>query len=321
MKINKKLTLTAALAAALSLTAGAFVVDWDKIEHWAGEGPHKAALIVQFADGGEEKAYVWGYRWAEDDYEPSGEEVFRTISTECNDLYLFTQFTGPMGSTVCGIGYSNDNAVAGAIEYDFESALDDPCISFNWFTPNTLLGQKEAPGWDTPDLCEEAIEEAKTTHILDHPINAAAYGYACYDYDHWHKYSDDPAIRWHAGWYKGYWSYWVGGTDSESLSYSGLGFTSRKLSDGSVDAWKYTYLDGPVDGSYVDGSTGASAPWHELDYSHFNTSGIDSPAMAENGVKEVKMYRIDGTPVSVESHGEHGVYIIIENNKAKKIIK
>lgn len=322
MKSNKKLSITAILAASLSLTASAFVIDWNKIEHWAGEGPRKAALVVQFVDGGEERAYVWGYRWTgDDDVQPSGEDMFRAISAECSDLYLFTQFTGPMGSTVGGIGYSEDNAVAEAIEYDFETALEDPCISFNWFTPNALLGQKEAPGWDTPDLCEQAIEEARQTHILDHPINAATYGYACYDYDHWLMMVGDPAIRWQAGWYKGYWSYWVGGADSESLSYSGLGFTSRKLSDGAVDAWKFTILDGPVGGGYVDGATGASAPWYEPDYSHFNTAGIESPATDESATDRVKMFRIDGTPIAADGRNEHGVYIIIENNKAKKIIK
>ena len=319
MRMRKKHFSIAAIILGVSLTAEAFVIDWDKIEHWAGEGSRKAALVVQFNDGGEEKAYVWGYRWTEDDPQPSGEDMFRAIASECNDLYLFTQYTGWMGNTVCGVGYSPDNSVAGHIEYDFDTAMEDPCISFNWFSANTLLGQTSTPGWDTPEICEEAIEKAKTTHILEHPIDARKYGYACYDYDHWHKNGGNTSLRWHAGGYKGYWSYWVGGTDSESLSYSGLGYTSRKLNDGSVDAWKYAYLDGPVGSDYVDGTTGATPEWHEPDYRHFNKSATVIP-VADMGNDSRKIYRIDGSPVAGQGSLTSGIYIMIEGNKAKKII-
>ncbi len=318
MKIRKFNPAIASGLLAMSLTANAFVVDWDKIRHWAGEGSNKAALVVQFDDGGEEKAYVWGYRWEDEEVQPSGEDVFRAIATECNDLYLFTQFTGWMGNTVCGIGYSKEDAVANYIEFDFESAMEDPCISFNWFSANEMLGQTSTPGWDTPELCEQAIEDSKTTHILEHPINARNYGYACYDYDHWQKYDGDPSMRWHAGWYKGYWSYWVGGADSESLSYSGLGYTSRKLSNGSVDAWKYTYLDGPV-GDNIDGVSGATTPWYELDYDHFDDSGVSSLA-SDNSKHPGKIYRLDGSLVRDISSAAPGVYIIVKGKEAKKII-
>lgn len=57
------------------LSANAFVIDWNKIVHWAGSGNNKAALVVQFADNGPEEAYVWGYRW-NDGQTPSGEDMF-----------------------------------------------------------------------------------------------------------------------------------------------------------------------------------------------------------------------------------------------------
>ena len=318
MKLKKINPTVVLLLLAASLTAEAFVVDWDRIQHWAGNGSKKAALVVQFNDGGEEKAYVWGYRWDDDADQPSGEDMFRAIATNCNDLYLFTQFTGWMGNTVCGIGYSPENSVANHIEFDFASAIEDPCISFNWFSANEMLGQTSTPGWDTPELCDEAIEKSKATHILEHPIDARNYGYACYDYDHWLKSGGDSSIRWHAGWYKGYWSYWVGGVDSESLSYSGLGYSSRKLSDGAVDAWKYTYLDGPV-GDDIDGITGATTPWHELDYNHFNTTGINSQILDET-IRSQKIYRIDGTIVNNLANATPGIYIIIDGKNTRKII-
>lgn len=319
MKLKNSHCLIAAILLAASLTANAFVVEWEKIRHWAGQGPNKAALVVQFDDGGEKRTYVWGYRWADCDTAPSGEDMFRAIASQSYDICLFTQFTGWMGNTVCGIGYSPDNSITDHIEFDFESAMDDPCISFNWFSANELLGQTSAPGWDTPQLCDQAIDQAKLTHIIEHPIDARHYGYACYDYDHWLNFATDSAMRWHAGWYKGYWSYWVGGADSESLSYSGLGYSSRKLSDGTVDAWKYTFLDGPAGGSEADGYTGASTPWHDLDYSHFDKSGI-APASADLPGGNRKFFRVDGTQVADIRAAAPGAYIIVDDNHSEIII-
>ncbi len=313
---NYTLFLTAALA--LSVTANAFVVEWEKIRHWAGTGDNKAALVVQFDDGGAGKAYVWGYRWA-DGEEASGEDMFRAIASSSNDLYLFTQYTGWMGNTVCGIGVSPDNSVATNIVYDFDGAMEDPNISFNWFSANTFLGQTSIPGWDTPDLCAEAIEEAEKTNILEHPVNALTYGYACYDYDHWLMYKPLESVRWHAGWYKGYWSYWVGGVDSESLSYSGLGYTSRKLSDGSVDAWKYTHLTSEGGRDDVDGYSGASTPWHELDYSHFEADKAQLTTVGETLCTPV-YYTLDGMRLSDNRRPDPGIYIVDDGEVKRKII-
>ena len=318
MKIRKTNQVMACLLLSAYLTADAFVVNWDKIRHWAGKGTQKAALVVQFNDGGEEKAYIWGYRWEDPEVRPSGEDMFRAIATECDDLYLFTQYTGWMGNTVCGVGFSKGNSVAEHIEFNFETAMEDPCISFNWFSANEMLGQTSTPGWDTPELCERAIEDSKSTHILEHPIDARNYGYACYDYDHWQRYGGDSSMRWHAGWYKGYWSYWVGGADSESLSYSGLGYSSRRLADGSVDAWKYSFLDGPVGGDF-DGVSGATAAWHDLDYVHFDDTGISLPGN-DSAEYSRHIYRPDGSMVRDLSTAAPGMYIGGEGKETKKIM-
>lgn len=320
---TKYIVASAVLGLSL-LSAQAFVVDWDKIEHWAGSGPNKAALVVQFLDNGLQEAYVWGYRWA-DDAEPSGEDMFRAIATASDDITLFTQYTGWMGNTVCGIGYSKDHVISDFLEFDFNSAREDPNISFNWFSANTTLGQTSVPGWDTQDLCDDAIAESKKTHILDHPINAREYGYACYDYDWWQPYgrTDENTQRWNAGWYKGYWSYWVGGADSESLSYSGVGMTSRKLVDGCVDGWNYMSLEGS---SYTDGMTGASPVWHELNYTHFNESGVGTPTVDRPASTEVVVYNLQGVLLhrfkagtaldDVRSTLDAGTYIINIDNKS-----
>lgn len=317
--MSKNHSLCALCILAVSLTANAFVVDWDKITHWAGKGDARSALVVQFDDGLAEKAYIWGYRWDSTDGQPSGEDMFRAIATECNDLYLFTQYTGRMGNTVCGIGVSPDNAVANYIAYDFDSAQEDPNISFNWFSANGLLGQTSFPGWNTPEICAGSIEKAKETNILEHPIDAKTYGYACYDYDHWFMEKTDNARRWQAGWYQGYWSYWVGGTDSGSLSYSGIGYSSRKLDDRAVDAWKYTPLTAPIGGDTPDGYSGASTPWHELDYIHFTPNGI-APHDVDDTVKQRVIYSLDGIRIPEGVLPKPGFYILIDGTTSRKII-
>ncbi|MBD5289297.1 MAG: T9SS type A sorting domain-containing protein [Bacteroides sp.] len=345
--MKKNLLVLFSALGLVSLGARGFILEWDKIEHWTGEGENRAALVVQFLDNGPEEAYVWGYRWPSGT-EASGEDMFRAIAAASDDLSLFTQFTGPMGNTVCGIGYSLGHTVSDYLEFDFDGAMEDPNISFNWFSANTFLGQSSTPGWDTPDLCQEAIEASKESHILDHPINARQYGYACYDYDWWQPYDlpENELIRWNAGWYKGYWSYWCGGTDSDYFAYSGLGMTSRKLRDGDVDGWKYALLDGPVvfvPGAKresvqnrskrkihqrIDATTGATAAWYPLNYSHFNTTGLHEIASSDNN--EIRVYRADGKVVGNISGSEEiadlskylpaGLYIISDGNKSRKVM-
>lgn len=213
-------------------------VDFNKIQHWTGEGENEAALVVQFNDGTEPRAYVWGYRW--DGY-ASGEDLVRAVARASRSLTVLIQYTGSMGYTLDGVGLSKNRSLTDCLYFDFDEAKD--AVSFDYFNPNTMMGQTGAPGWDTPDMCAAAIEKSRTTGIIDHPINARRYGYPAYDYDCWKVDTDskyyDPALTcWQAGWYDGYWSYWVGTADSEP-TYSGLGMSSRVLENGSVDWWSY----------------------------------------------------------------------------------
>lgn len=58
-----------------------------------------------------------------------------------------------------------------------------------------------------------------------------------YNYDNW-TYSD-PADHWRAGWYQGYWSYWVKDSNEEDWTYSNWGASSRQLVNGSWDGWSF----------------------------------------------------------------------------------
>jgi len=312
-----KKILPLALLAASAVTSQAVVLDWDKIEHWVGEGRYRAALVIQFNDGGPREAYVWGYRWDDGQYEDNrltGEQLFRAIVAGSDDLLLMTQYTGGMGSTVNGIGYfdpKNESPLVDKISFDFDNAKDDERISFDYYSPNELMGQTKAPGAMTPMLCARAIADARDTRVIEHPVNALEYGYPAYDYDWWQPSAelDRDTERWQAGWYDGYWSYWVGGADLYDMSYSGLGFSSRTLGNDGVDGWMFSFLDGPVtDWGILPDLTGE---WCELNYSHFNPSSAEL-TVTGHGDAHYDVYTVSGVRVASDSLDglARGVYII-----------
>ena len=185
-------------------------VDFSKIVHWAGTGENRAALVVQFNDGKEDVAYVWGYRW---NGTASGEDMLREVAACSSALSVLVQYTGSMGSTLDGIGLSKGRKLLDYLEYDFQKAAIDGQVSFGYFEPNTMMGQTSAPGDDTPNMVRTAIEASRTKGIIEHPLNARRYGYPAYDYDFWQlsaAHKEDTDIHWQAGWYDGYWSYWLG---------------------------------------------------------------------------------------------------------------
>lgn len=238
--MKKEIFALALGLATMSVRAGT-TVDFDHIVHWAGEGEKRAALIIQFNDDkANGEAYVWGYRW---NGSASGEDMLRAIARASRCLTPLIQYTGNMGSTLNGIGLTDGrDALCDYLVYDFEGAKDGS--AFDFYNPNTSLGQTDVPGDAGGQMCVDAIERARTVGYIEHPINAFRYGYPSYDYDYW-KLSEDVAYdsgyRWQAGWYEGYWSYWCGGEGdtTDDLSYSGLGMSSRQLEDGSIDLWNF----------------------------------------------------------------------------------
>ena len=311
--INPKLTSLLLLASS-SLAAGAECIDWSAIRYWCGEGPNRAALVVQFdtADSGllNPGALVWGFRW-EEGSEPTGEDLFRTVASQSPDLLLFTQQTGVYGSTVCGIGYAPAVAeITRRLLYDYESAAADPSISFGFDTPVSFMGQTHAPGSDAFNMAMEAIEEAADSHIIEHPLSQKAFGYPAYDYDWW-QLSETVApggkLFWNAGWYKGYWSYWTGSADLGEAGYSGLGMSSVTLADGDINAWRYN--------SGTDASSGAST-WLPLNYDHFETTTGTGNIIRESSATTTEYYSLDGRKLSAPP--AKGIYIVRSGNKAAK---
>lgn len=155
-------------------------VDWDQIQHWAGDpdGQNKCALVIDFQDIEGMESLVWGYRW---NGKKTGEDLIRAVASQSSILTAMIQYTGTMGSTLNGLGVSMNREELDFLYYDFARAAIGGEVSFGYFTPNTSMGQETAPGYEAEQMCIDAIERAKETGIIEHPLNAFFYGYPAYD--------------------------------------------------------------------------------------------------------------------------------------------
>ncbi|RRD63122.1 Ig-like domain-containing protein [Tannerella forsythia] len=202
---------------------------FDDIKYWVGKGQNRAALVIEWHDGNDPDAIVWGYRW---NGNASGLDMISAIAEADPRLIFLRQHTGPMGSTINGLGY---NCPVGSISYDLEGAKTDPRVSFKFQPPYKMSTQTGHPATPEEDV-RKALADGYQTGVIDHPFNAHLYGYPAYDYDYWKCSS---GTHWDAGWYEGYWSYWVRDSQTDDFTYSGLGASSRQLVDGSWDGWSY----------------------------------------------------------------------------------
>ncbi len=253
------LTLAVGITA---LTGAAHPIEFDRILHWTGSGPNKAALVVQYnGDKYGTNAYVWGYRW-EDGETPTGETMMKAICANSSRLSMLTQYTGSMGSTLCGVGYSLNQEVLDHLYFNFDKAKDFEFINFDYYNPSSLMGQTEAPGDRAPEMAQEAIRIAKEgSHYIQHPFDYASYGYPAYDYDCWDIDDETEASggaafyepKWLSAWYEGYWSYWCANSAEQDWMYSGTGFTGRTLRDGAVDGWSFTQFESAMVGGMGEG--------------------------------------------------------------------
>lgn len=310
-------------SAFLALAAPAIAqipVDFDKITHWTGTGENRAALVI-FNDAGasDPHAYVWGYRWPAGETR-NGDDMFKDICANSTELVLLTQLTGQYGSTVCGIGFGDASKLLEHIYFDFDMAKDFEFINFDYYNTSTLFGQKSAPGDDTPQICQEAIDEARTSgkHYIQHPIDYVAYGYPAYDYDCW-KITDEGWDYgwWNSAWYTGYWSYWTARDGDDEWMYSGSGFTGRRLSDGSMDAWSYTMFDEAMVGGMGEGD---APPQNAELYSYRPANTITGINIIEtNEDSPAEYYTIDGLYLGNHVDAK-GIYIVKKSNTTSKIL-
>ena len=74
------------------------VDSFDQIQYWVGSGQNRAALVLQWNDGGNPVSLAWGYRW---DGSASGLDMLRAVAGS-------TQIDDPAGDPVdSGAGADN----------------------------------------------------------------------------------------------------------------------------------------------------------------------------------------------------------------------
>ncbi len=179
----------------------------DSIKNWSGEGSKRAGLIIQWNTGRDKVALAFGYRF---DGSPTGIDMLRCVVENNPQLYGLFQRTNvssgneKYGYTINGIGW------------------DANCSGLPVSIIDTGNGNEVYTSY---------------TGFFDHPRGCSeSVSYPDYDYDNWR--AADEGDLWQAGWYQGYWSYWLKDGDS-NFSYSGVGASGRTLSDGSWDGWNY----------------------------------------------------------------------------------
>jgi len=106
---------------------------FDDIKFWVGEGTNKAMLVIQWNDGKNPDALVWGYKW---NGTKKGYDMINDIAKVDKRLFLLTYDEIMLGRAIAGIGYnfsgeakvsngeSCEPLVDGSIEtdgYDFDS--------------------------------------------------------------------------------------------------------------------------------------------------------------------------------------------------------
>ncbi len=310
------------LLGTVAATATAIEVDFDKITHWTGHGPNRAALVVcNDAGASDPNAYVWGYRW-EDGESPDGDDMFRAVCANSDELVLLTQVTGVYGSTVCGIGFGNAEKLLENIYYDFDKAKESEFINFDYYNSSSLFGQKDAPGDDTPRICQAAIDAARLTgsHLIQHPLDHPAYGYPAYDYDCWLLKDEGADFGWWtSAWYEGYWSYWTATSQDGEWMYSGTGFSGRKLHDGCVDAWSFTMFEHAMVGGLGEG-TPPPDDASRYSYRPFrDSSGIAPLGAEDNSDSAAVYYNLSGQKVATPDLAP-GIYVKKQGVKTEKIL-
>lgn len=91
-------------------------------------------------------------------------------------------------------------------------------------------------GYDVDQSGDFAIEKEGKVSYPNEKNCFPITGY--YPFDGYTSVQQDD--YWQSGWYKGYWSYWLKSSDKASWTYSGLGATSRQLTNGCWDGWKFS---------------------------------------------------------------------------------
>lgn len=232
---------------------------FDSIDFWVGDGENRAAIVLTWHDTNKTVPdnMVWGYRWSADVDTISGLSLFEAVMKADPRLIGLVQYTGCMGSTINGIGYSEFRSDV-EVTFDYEGASAKFKYPYD----------KET----TEEMAATAISEGEDDGVIYHPFDANISGGPYYDYDYWTA-STASNVHWFAGWYSGYWSYFVRDSYTQDFSYSGYGASSRKVQNGTWDAWSWNSFMGTTSGTEPGDNLVAATPIIWLNKKAISLSG------------------------------------------------
>ncbi|WP_291287032.1 DUF5074 domain-containing protein [Flavobacterium sp.] len=81
------------------------VTTFDDIQYWVGTGSNKAAFVVQWNDGKNTDALIWGFRW---DGTATGEDMLKAILKTDRRFFALLYKGTQTGATVGGLGFDLD---------------------------------------------------------------------------------------------------------------------------------------------------------------------------------------------------------------------
>lgn len=152
-----------------------------------------------------------------------------------NRALLAVQWNDPRETNALAWGYRFDGEKCG-IDAVRDIAAADPAFYAMLQHTGSLGYTVCGLGYDRDGDGEIALRNKATGEII-YPTEPGIFiNSGQYDYDNYTTLDEDD--YWGAGWYESYWSYWTA-DGGEALSYSGLGASARKLTDGSCDGWNF----------------------------------------------------------------------------------
>lgn len=308
----RRVISTIIVTAVMFAGSAQLTVDWDEICNWTGSGENRAAIGIQFNDGYAGTTYIWGYRWSGSEA-PTLRRALCQIAKADRSLCILEQQTAAEKFTLAGVGFDKAGTDCSDVFFDFEAAKADPKLTYDYYV-------QVGPGDETPALCSAAIAAAASNNVISHPINAIAFSYPAYDYDHWHLPSLSFDRHWNAGWNIGNWIVWKGTAGNDMYEYQGMAYSSREIAGDDVVVLNFNrHSCYPADEDYVDGYTGATRPARPAEYTRRPGGGTSvAETVAEPQI--VRITDISGRPVVRPN--SPGIYLIqYSDNSTKKIYK
>jgi len=109
--VGRSVLLGLCVAAGLGLAAQAKAssLSFDAIKLWAGNGPDKAAMVIDWNGGISPQSLEWGFRWDPAAGPVTGETMFNAIVAADPHLFSIVYTDPTYGDSIFGLGYTFTN--------------------------------------------------------------------------------------------------------------------------------------------------------------------------------------------------------------------